>query len=193
MEIDNLTKNQLEELKKDIQKKMNDIILAEKNFKSNKEKNRLIDLKKGDNVWGIRFCSNHGHKLEQFDVEKDILNWCVDIVDLCEIETISKHENQKDWKNYYRVDIHHKSGTMGNMSNMSKEELEKHYCLFLDDHTSGYETFYTLKPESWKEDLIDGYNQIIERRNDYHNKQNKIIELKLLRWLDFEDHINELI
>lgn len=58
---------------------------------------------------------------------------------------------------------------------------------------TGYDGFYTLKPETWKEDLIRILNKNIENRKRYFQKDLEILEGKLNLFIQSENKINECI
>jgi hypothetical protein len=58
---------------------------------------------------------------------------------------------------------------------------------------TGYDGFYTLKPEIWKEDLIRMLNKNIENRKRYFQQDLEILEGKLNLFIQSENRINEHI
>jgi hypothetical protein len=58
---------------------------------------------------------------------------------------------------------------------------------------TGYDGFYTLKPETWKEDLLRMLNKNIENRKRYFQQDLEILEGKLNLFIQSENRINEHI
>lgn len=58
---------------------------------------------------------------------------------------------------------------------------------------TGYDGFYTLKPKTWKEDLIRLLNRNIENRKKYFQEDLDLLNSKLELFINSEEKINEYI
>jgi hypothetical protein len=61
----------------------------------------------------------------------------------------------------------------------------------MDRMMSGYDGFYTLKPERWKEDLYLAYEEKIKRVSGYHQKELSKYKQKFNWFLEGTELINE--
>lgn len=180
MDINNLSKEELVKLRQDVDDRLKTI-----EIKNTKPKKDLMSLKKGDKILGIRLLFG-GHRL----VEPEELNGNVDIVDYCNIEGIDLNYD----KDIFGISILHPTKPFGISTTLNKEEyLDEHCYLNIDTFKTGYDGFYTLKPETWKEDLIRMFNKIVEYRKEYFQKELNILKSKVTLFIDAEKKINEHI
>lgn len=68
---------------------------------------------------------------------------------------------------YTNFSCRHKTKTMGCSASIRDEYMDKSYFLF-EFCNSMY--FFTLKPESWKEDILQAMETNIEYKNEYFEK-----------------------
>ena len=92
MEIKNLSKEELVNLKQEIEDRIKTMEIKEVELK----KGTILSLKNGDKIFGIRL-SFGGHRLK----EPDELNGLVDIIDYCNIEGV----NLKYGKDVFSISI----------------------------------------------------------------------------------------
>jgi hypothetical protein len=58
---------------------------------------------------------------------------------------------------------------------------------------TGYDSFFTLSPETWESDLIEALNTQKEWRNRRHDKEILILEKKVEAFLKSGNKINKFI
>lgn len=179
MEIKNLSKEELVNLKQEIEDRIKTIEVKEVEIK----KGSILSLKNGDKIFGIRL-SFGGHRLK----EPDDLNGSVDIIDYCNIGGV------KDRKDTFSMSISHPTKPFGISTTLTKKDYENEHCyLSMDVMKSGYDGFYTLKPKTWKEDLVRMLNKNIENRKKYFQEDLVLLNSKLELFMKSEDKINEYI
>jgi hypothetical protein len=181
MEINNLTKEELVKLKNEVDNKLKTI-----DVKITKPKNgTILSLKNKDKIFGIRL-SFGGHRLN----EPEELNGVVDIIDYCEVTENDLRGDSND----FRIRISHPEVPFGISTTLSKDYYKDEHCLLsIDIMKTGYDGFFTLKPEIWKEDLIRMLNKNIENRKKYFQEDLEILESKLNLFIQSEEKINEHI
>jgi hypothetical protein len=180
MEIKNLTKKELLKLKEDINDRLNHIVIKE----TKPKKDTILALKEGDKIFGIRL-SFGGHRLK----EPNQLNGAVDIIDYCDINGIGLKGDDR-----FSISISHPTKAFGISTTLYKDDYKDEHCLLsIDLMKTGYDGFYTLKPETWKEDLVRKLNKDIENRKNYFQQDLEILEGKLNLFLQSEQKINEYI
>ena len=181
MEINNLSKKELVRLKQEVDDRLKTIEVKE----TKPKKGTILSLKQGDKIFGIRL-SFGGHRLK----EPDELNGEVDIIDYCNIEGLSL----KDKSDNFSISISHPTKPFGISTTLRKEDyIEEHCYLCIDLMKTGYDGFYTLKPKTWKEDLIRMLSKNIEDRKKYFQQDLEILESKLNLFIQSEDKIKEYI
>jgi hypothetical protein len=181
MEIKNLSKVELVNLKQEIEDRIKTIEIKEVEVK----KDSLLSLKNGDKIFGIRL-SFGGHRLK----EPDELNGLVDVIDYCNIEGV----NLKDKTDTFSISISHPTKPFGISTTLLKKDYENEHCyLSIDLMKTGYDGFYTLKPKTWKEDLIRMLNRNIENRKKYFQEDLDLLNSKLELFINSEEKINEYI
>jgi len=181
MEINNLSKEELVKLKQEVDDRLKTI-----EVKTTKPKNgTILSLKNKDKIFGIRL-SFGGHRLK----EPNELNGVVDVIDYCEVT----ENNLRGKSDDFRISISHPEVPFGISTTLCKDEYKDEHCyLVIDTMKTGYDGFYTLKPEIWKEDLIRMLNKNIESRKKYFHEDLKILESKLGLFIQSEEEINEHI
>ncbi len=181
MEINNLSKKELVRLKQEVDDRLKTIEVKE----TKPKKGTILSLKQGDKIFGIRL-SFGGHRLK----EPDELNGEVDIIDYCNIEGLSL----KDKSDNFSISISHPTKPFGISTTLRKEDyIDEHCYLCIDLMKTGYDGFYTLKPKTWKEDLIRMLSKNIEDRKKYFQQDLEILESKLNLFLQSEEKIKEYI
>lgn len=181
MEIKNLNKEELLNLKQEIEDRIKTIEVKEVEVK----KDTLLSLKKGDKIFGIRL-SYGGHRLK----EPNELNGLVDIIDYCGIVDVSLN----DQKDSFSISISHPTEAFGIRTTLLKKEYENEYCyLSINLMKTGYDAFYTLKPKTWKEDLKRMLYSDIEYRKNRLQEDIDLLNSKLDLFINSEKKINEYI
>jgi len=183
MNLNKLTKNELINLKNDI-----DVELKKNITKEIKpDKDSILALKNGDKIFGIRL-SFGPHKLkcpEELDGEIDIIDYCV----------VENNDLRGD-EDTFRISIFHpdQEVAFGIITTLTKEKyINEHCMLFTDTFKSGYDGFYTLKPKTWKKDLKRLYQEFLEDREKRYQDELGIYEKKLNMFLEGEKKINQYI
>lgn len=182
MEINRMSKEDLIELKEKINDQLKRIKV---NSKAKIESNTILSLKRGDNIFGICL-SFGGHRLEE---PTDLIGK-VDIADYCKITGMEEYENGEQ----FRLSISHPTLPFGIGTTINKEDYKngEYSYLNIDTMKSGYDSFYTLKPESWKEDLKRDFEKHMKRVEKYHQQDLEIYRAKLNMFLEYEDNIIKL-
>ena len=180
--IDNLDQKGLVDLKQKIEEALNIIKIKE----TTPKKGTILSLKKGDKIFGIRFGLG-GHTLK----EPENIDGAVDIIDYCYIKEMELRGENSD---SFRISMSHPTKPFGISTTLLKKDYKFEHCyLDMDLMRSGYDGFYTLKPENWKYDLIRIFNKQIEDRKKYFQKDLDILNDKLQLLINFEDEINRYI
>jgi hypothetical protein len=195
LEINNLSKKELVKLKQEIDDRLKTIEVKEIKPK----KGTILSLKQGDKIFGIRLSfggirlSFGGHRLSFGGhrlVEPKVLNGKVDVIDYCEITGIDLRDDSDD----FRISILHPEIPFDIGTTLYKDDYKDEHCyLDIDTMKTGYDGFYTLKPENWKEDLLRMSNKNIENRKRYFQQNLEILEGKLNLFIQSENKINEHI
>jgi hypothetical protein len=181
MEINNLSKEELVRLKQEVDDRLKTIEVKE----TKPKKGTILSLKQGDKIFGIRL-SFGAHRLK----EPNELNGEVDIIDYCNIEGLSL----KDKSDNFSISISHPTRAFGISTTLRKEDyIDEHCYLCIDLMKTGYDGFYTLKPKTWKEDLIRMLSKNIEDRKKYFQQDLEILESKLNLFIQSEDKIKKYI
>jgi hypothetical protein len=181
MKIDNLSKEELVKLKQDIDNRLK--IIEVKNTKPNN--GTILSLKMGDKIFGIRL-SFGGHRL----VEPKELNGEVDIIDYCDITGMDLRGDSDN----FRISISHPEGGFGISTTLNKNEYMNEHCLLsIDTMKTGYDGFYTLKPETWKKDLKRMFDENLKDIEYNYQKELEILQNKLNLFFDSEEKINQYI
>ena len=181
MEINNLSKEELVRLKQEVDDRLKTIEVKE----TKPKKGTILSLKQGDKIFGIRL-SFGAHRLK----EPNELNGEVDIIDYCNIEGLSL----KDKSDNFSISISHPTKPFGISTTLRKEDyIDEHCYLCIDLMKTGYDGFYTLKPKTWKEDLIRMLSKNIEDRKKYFQQDLEILESKLNLFIQSEDKIKKYI
>jgi hypothetical protein len=183
MEINKMSKEDLIKLKT----KVNDQLKRIKaNSNAKIESNTILSLKKGDNIFGIRL-SFGGHTLEE---PKELIGK-VDIADYCIVNNMNAVNDGEGER--YRLGISHPTACFGTVCTVYKEDYKNgEYCmLHVDTMKRGYDSFYTLKPESWKEDLKRKFEWRMKLEKENHLRNLEIYQTKLNMFLKGEEKINK--
>lgn len=158
MNIDNLTKGELLKIRDDINSRLEYINELKETKKNSKDINTLSDIGKNDKIFSINF---YGSKKYQMDYVKITFN----------------KRDDTDWINF---STSHDTKPIGCSSALRKECMGNHF--FLSEFCSSM-YFFTLKPESWKEDLKSELIRLTRfKENNFKNEIKK-----------FEDKVNDII
>lgn len=191
-DIKNLTKEQLITLQVSVENRLRKLEeervdeVIRKN--SVKNKTKLSQLTHHDRVLGIRFAwdKKYGKHLKTVDTK-----WSVDVVGYCDV---TGFENKtRRGTNLHRLSISHKTEPFGISTSLEDEEVNKRYLLFIDTSSTGYGGFFTLSPETWKEDIMEAIKDNLKRRNKYHDIDCKKLKEKVKLVLDNAEKINDYI
>lgn len=158
MDLKTLNKAELLKIKEDVELELKNIDRIKKDSKSLK-KGTLSSLKNGDKIFCICF---HGSKI-----------FNIDYVNI----TFYKIDGDEKWLKY---STSHPQKPMGESSGIEYECMDKHY--YLHESCSRF-SFYTLKPENWREDLK------LELKRHTENREIKFKEEMML----FSNNINDLL
>lgn len=178
MELNNLSKKDLIKLKKDIDEILK--VIDVRKIKSNKTS--LRDLKVGDKILGIRLTLG-GHSLK----EPSFLDGSVDIIDYCNISALNIGENSA------RLGISHPDRPFGITTTIDLDQLDDHCYLNVNLFKSGYDGFYTLKPETWKQDITRLLEESINRSRKNFEEDLNLLRAKVNLFIQAEEKINQYI
>jgi len=124
-----------------------------------------------------------GHRL----AEPKELNGEVDLIDYCDVIDVYLYDNSDK----LRIHISHPTevfGFNGPLWNCKNE----HCFLCMGELKTGYDCFYTLKPDTWKKDLKRMYESaLIDKENNYQEELRTFAN-KLNIFFDAEEKINRL-
>lgn len=178
MEINKLTKDELIDLKNKIEFELN----KKNKIKIKPNKGSILDLKSNDMIFSIRLHMSP-HQL----VAPTEFKGKVDIVDYCYVSYNDLRGDSDD----FRISISHKTEALGITTTLLKKDYANEHCILsLDTNLSGYDAFYTLNPQTWREDIIRCYKEQLEKIDLNHNKKLNILEQKLNTILESESNIN---
>ena len=149
LNLKDIKDEELLKLKEDIEAQL----LYNKNVKSKIEttkwKNTLSDLQKDDYIFCINF---RGSKIYNMDYVK--INF-------------TKHDI--DAYDVLRFSTSHDTLPMGCSSCVSLDVMNNHF--FLSEFSSSTMYFFTIKPEFWKDDLLNEMNRIAQVRKNNYNEE----------------------
>lgn len=182
--------NRIEKIQKEKQKireEEQDNINRKNNVKN---KTKLSQLTDRDRIFGIRFsCA----KREGTTYLKQLgANWSVDFIDYCDVKGYTDKKYRKD-SDYNNISISHKKEPWGISTSISDEEAEKPYLLSIDTSPTGYDSFYTLSPETWKVDIQKAFDDLSKKIKQYQKIEHKKMAEKIQLVLNSETKINDFI
>lgn len=154
-----------------------------------KNKTKLSQLTSDDRILGIRISWNDDSKGVTIDELEN--SWSVDLIGYCEVRGYEDKKKRKS--DYHRISISHKTEAFGVSTVLNDEEVEKSYLLCIDTMGTGYDSFFTLSPETWEEDLLESLNGQKEWRIREHHKEISILEKKVDAFLKSKNKINKFI
>lgn len=170
--IDNLNKSDLLKLKSEIDKQLEvveqDRLDTIKRKDSVKNKIKLCELTHNDRIFGIGLSSNN---LEVY------------FMDYCDV----RGYNDKTDSDYHDISVGHKTISFGISTSIHKERAEKHYVLFI---SCSIIYFFTLKPETWEEDLQESFEYQIKQRKKNFNREIKTLRKELNAIINDKNKIN---
>lgn len=164
-------KSEIEEQLELIEQDKIDTIKRKDNVKN---KTKLSELTINDRIFGIGLSSK--------DLE-------VYFMDYCNVEGYNDKTNS-DWND---INVSHKTKTFGVSTSIHKENADKHYFLVLDTMQSGYDCFFTLKPETWEKDLKEALEYKLKLIKKRFNSENNIIRKKVKAIIKDGNNINKYI
>jgi hypothetical protein len=178
--INNLTKQELLNLKEDIDKRLKKIkeeeliIESEINKKLKRENNRrtktkLSQLEKNDEIFCISF---RGSIIANMDYVK--INFY-------------KREDYKDILNF---STSHDTKPPGCSSCVREEEMNRHY--FLSIFCSSMR-FFTLKPETWEIDIKEALNCEVTKLKEYQKQEVRKLKKNVKSIFEIKEEINNKI
>lgn len=163
MDIKKLKKEELLKMRDEINSQLKYIDEFKKEVKKPKEKTSLLDLNKNDKIFCIHF---FGSKIYNMDY--------------VEISFYKKDtEDYVGWTNFSAAS--HNTNLIGCSSCLKDECMYNHF--FLSEFSSSSFYFFTLKPQSWKDDLKSEVIRLVKSKEENFNKD----------ILKFKDSINNLI
>jgi hypothetical protein len=171
MDIKKLNKEELLQLKEDIQSQLNYIDTLKVKIKTSKNKSRLLDLQKDDQIFCIDF---NGSKIHHMDYVKINFN------------KKPKIGFNEDWTD---VSAAHDTKPMGCSTSIKDECMYNHY--FLCEFCSSMH-FYTLKPENWKIDLKLEQDRLIKFKRKIFNENIKEFKDKINNLIK-SNNVNKII
>jgi hypothetical protein len=154
-----------------------------------KNKTKLSQLTNRDRIFGIRFAwdEKKGEYLKNLGAK-----WSVDFIDYCDVEGYTDKKYRKD-SIYNNISISHKKEPWGISTPISDEEAEKPYFLSINTFDTGYNSFYTLSPETWKVDIQKAFDDLSKRIRKYQKIEHKKMAEKVQLVLNSETKINEFL
>jgi len=178
--INNFNESELLKLKTDINKQLKiidkqlkiieiDKIDTIKRKDSVKTKTKLCELTSNDRIFSIGVSNN-------LDVY---------FMDYCDI----RGYNDKTDSDYHDISVRHKTKPYGISTSIHKDESEKHY--FTSFHS--IICFFTLNPETWKEDLQESLIYKIKQEKKHLNEDIKNLKNQIKTIIKSEDKINDYV
>ena len=179
MEIKKLSKEELVSLRQEIDDRLKVVEIKEEKIKRGK----ILSLKNGDKIFGIRLSFN-GHRLK----EPNELNGVVDIIDYCNVKEMNLGDEA------FFISVSHPTKPFGTSITLLKKHYENEHCFLLTDlMKTGYDGFFTLKPKTWKEDLIKTFHNRIVNHTMCFQKDLDLLNDKLKLFINSEAKINDHI
>ena len=98
------------------------------------------------------------------------------------VHSVKKGENNSEWYSFYIGDVGGSFDTI---------EANNHYLLYKRNDYLQY--FFTLKPETWQEDIKSALEYQLKRERAFHRKQYKRMTNEVKSFLLESDKINNYI
>lgn len=188
-----VTEEKLLEIKEYSEKQIEKIRQEEENEirrkNSVKNKTKLSQLTSDDRILGIRISWNDDSKGVKIDELGN--SWSVDIIGYCDVRGYEDKKKRKS--DYHRISISHKKEAFGHAVSLTDEESEKPYLLVIDTMGNGYDSFFTLSPETWEEDLMKALIDQKGWRIRQHHREISILGKKVGAFLKSKNKINKFI
>lgn len=166
MKIDNYSKAELLNLKSDIDRQLEIVEQNEIDSIRGKEsvrtKNKLSELTNKDKIFSILLWNKDNS---------------VHDADWCDIESC----------NGLRINISHKTKSLGLSTSIGEEDANKHYYL-LELYSTTH--FLTMKPETWEEDLNEALKEKIVIRKQVFNKDIEKLKTRIKSAFKQKNKIN---
>ena len=185
-DINKLNEEELVELKSQIDDRLKKLEADEKDLiDKNKGKTKLSQLTISDRIFGIGVSGNSKTP------DGISANWDVHIIDYCRvIEYTDKSKRGNEW---HRLSINHHKSPFGISISLNDSDVDKPYLLNINTFSCGYDSFFTLRPETWEADILSAYHEQIELRRKHHERDNQILMDKLNLFLREKDRINDKV
>jgi hypothetical protein len=185
MNFEKCNYSELKRLKDAIEKEIAEREVLEKLADSSKTlKEELADLRSGDHILGISL-SSRGHRL----VDPEELSGSVDIIDFCSVESNQLRTGSKS----IVISITDTKGRGFVITTGISIEDRPHCFLSLDTAKSGYDSFYTLRPKSWREDLESEYLNRLKLELISYKRDVSILDSKYHMFLEAGDRIDKVV
>ncbi len=148
-EIKELKRNELLKLKVDIESRIQEIDTLKEQIKVSQGKNCLSDLVKDEKIFCINFKGSIIYNMDYVKINFNRTNI----------------EENKEW---IHVHASHETKSLG-CSISIHEDLMSNHCFLYEFASSMY--FFTMKPETWKEDLLKELDRGLKNKEDAFNKE----------------------
>lgn len=171
MKIEKLSREQLIELKSNIDLQISQLEREEHNKKLNSIKSfeKLSDMKRGGDIFCINFS---GEKIYNMDfVHIDF--------------------SRNDGQGYTRFGTSHETKPMGCSSWINDDDLSNH-C-FLSEFCGPSYYFFTLKPKTWREDLMWELKKMVSRKKKRYGDEIKNSENTVKPLLKSSEQVDDFI
>ena len=170
MDIKKLKKEELLKMRDEINSQLKYIDEFKKEVKKSKEKKSLSDLDKNDKIFCINF---YGSKIYNMDY----------------VEINFHKQDKEDYIGWTNFSTNHNTKPMGCSSCLKDECMYNHF--FLSEFTSS-NYFFTLKPQSWKEDLKSELIRLVKLKEENFNKDIHKFKDSINNLINFND-VDELL
>jgi hypothetical protein len=170
MDIKKLKKEELLKMRDEINSQLKYIDEFKKEVKKSKEKKSLSDLDKNDKIFCINF---YGSKIYNMDY----------------VEINFHKQDKEDYIGWTNFSTNHNTKPMGCSFCLKDECMYNHF--FLSEFISS-NYFFTLKPQSWKEDLKSELIRLVKLKKENFNKDIHKFKDSINNLINFND-VDELL
>lgn len=188
-DLHSLSLEELQKLQRDVHIRIENLQnLAElpQTVQPRKLPQNFLELRKGDQIFGIQLTMGPHRLAEPAQLRAEIGH-----VDLCLVENISVSPQDPDW---YAISITHPQHSWGISTSLKVSNFALEHCfLDMDTMRTGYDTFYTLRPAQWRNDLLRAFDYPVNIFKRRHEEDLAIFHSKLKAMLKGKDLINERI
>jgi hypothetical protein len=186
--VDMMTRAEVESMQLLLNERLRGIEYEEK-IKKIATASSFRSMKNGDPMFCIQIAYNS--KGDGTHVLERGVTWELGFVGYCEIAGITPAKNRDSQLN--RVSISHHSYPIGVSTSLNDEDFDLHYYLSMDTMDTGYDCFYTARPETWRVDLEKAYASIVLRRTQSYQRDRDMLASKKAIILDSANRIDEYI